>query len=150
MIGLALLPAFGNLAGGLAAEFTRTPIRRLNKALHEASGNLGSRFPGIDAGGVAGALRLESWNRVLGRRIAYVLIQAAVDRAAGSESDASAANRGIRMIYIAASVDLFSDGLLIGAGSAVAMWMAVVMARGQVLAVVFTFVSAGLGSMSTG
>lgn len=38
MIGLALLPAVGNLTGGLVAEFTRTPDKRLNKALHAASG----------------------------------------------------------------------------------------------------------------
>lgn len=38
------------------------------------------------------------------------------------------------MIYIAVSIDLFSDGLLIGTGSTVAVSMAVVLALGQVLA----------------
>jgi len=38
------------------------------------------------------------------------------------------------MIYIAVAIDLFSDGLLIGTGSAVSLSMAVVLALGQVLA----------------
>ncbi|WP_344806027.1 hypothetical protein [Allohahella marinimesophila] len=38
VLGLALLPAFGNFAGGLLAEFTSTPKNRLNNALHAASG----------------------------------------------------------------------------------------------------------------
>jgi zinc transporter ZupT len=38
VIGLALLPAFGNLSGGLFAEFFPTPKQRLNKALHVAAG----------------------------------------------------------------------------------------------------------------
>jgi ZIP family zinc transporter len=39
------------------------------------------------------------------------------------------------MIYVAVAVDLFSDGLMIGAGSAVATSLALVLALGQVLAV---------------
>ncbi len=38
------------------------------------------------------------------------------------------------MIYIAVSIDLFSDGLLIGAGSAVSPSVAIILAAGQVLA----------------
>ena len=38
------------------------------------------------------------------------------------------------MIYVAVAVDLFSDGLMIGAGSAVATSLALVLALGQVLA----------------
>ncbi|MEC9483759.1 MAG: ZIP family metal transporter, partial [Halomonas sp.] len=41
---------------------------------------------------------------------------------------------GVWMIYIAVSIDLFSDGLLIGAGSAVAPSVALILAAGQVLA----------------
>ena len=38
VVVLALLPALGNFSGGLAAEATRTTWRRLNYALHAASG----------------------------------------------------------------------------------------------------------------
>ena len=38
VIGLALLPGLGNLAGGMVAEFSRSTPRLLNLALHAASG----------------------------------------------------------------------------------------------------------------
>lgn len=38
VIGLALLPGLGNLAGGMVAEFVGTTPRLLNLALHAASG----------------------------------------------------------------------------------------------------------------
>ena len=38
VIGLALLPGLGNLAGGMVAEFFRSTPRLLNLALHAASG----------------------------------------------------------------------------------------------------------------
>lgn len=38
VIGLALLPALGNFAGGLLAEFRRPSKRSLNRALHAAAG----------------------------------------------------------------------------------------------------------------
>ena len=37
VIGLALLPGLGNLAGGMMAEFGRTTPKLLNIALHAAS-----------------------------------------------------------------------------------------------------------------
>ena len=38
VVGLALLPALGNFAGGLLAEFRRPSQRNLNRALHFAAG----------------------------------------------------------------------------------------------------------------
>ncbi|MGK7725868.1 hypothetical protein ACSQ8B_07075 [Marinovum sp. F03] len=38
VIGLALLPGLGNLAGGMVAEYLPTSPRLLNLALHAASG----------------------------------------------------------------------------------------------------------------
>ncbi|WP_256663732.1 ZIP family metal transporter [Pseudomonas sp. gcc21] len=66
--------------------------------------------------------------------IAYIAIETAVDGVQRSQGRTSTANRGMWMIYIAVAIDLFSDGLLIGTGSAVAFSMAVVLALGQVLA----------------
>lgn len=135
VLGLALLPAVGNLAGGLIAEFTGTPKARLNKALHAASGIV---LAVVSIEIMPGALSVLSGWAVgvafgLGG-IAYIVIEAAVDRVQQSQGQTSNASRGIWMIYIAVSIDLFSDGLLIGTGSAVALSMAVVLALGQVLA----------------
>jgi ZIP family zinc transporter len=40
VLALALMPALGNFAGGLAAEFVPTGPRALNRALHAAAGIL--------------------------------------------------------------------------------------------------------------
>lgn len=135
VIGLALLPALGNLAGGLVAEFTRTPSRRLNKALHAASGIV-LAVVAIELMPEALAI-LSGWTVGLAfgvGGIAYILIEAIVDKVQQSRGETSPGSRGVWMIYIAVSIDLFSDGLLIGTGSAVALSMAVVLALGQVLA----------------
>lgn len=38
VLGLAMLPAFGNVGGGMLAEFTGVPKQWLSRALHAASG----------------------------------------------------------------------------------------------------------------
>lgn len=135
VIGLALLPAIGNLTGGLVAEFTRTPGRRLNKALHAASGIV-LAVVSVELMPEVLAV-LSGWTVGIAFGVggsAYIVIESLVDKIQQSQGGARAKNRGMWMIYIAVSIDLFSDGLLIGAGSAVAMSMAVVLALGQVLA----------------
>ena len=136
VVVLALLPALGNFSGGLAAEATRTTWRRLNYALHAASGL------------VMAVIAVEIMPRVLEvlsawwialafalGGIAYVSIERLVEglqrRQAQQEESAQTS---VWMIYIAVSIDLFSDGLLIGAGSAVAPSVAIILAVGQVLA----------------
>ncbi|MAM60005.1 MAG: peptidoglycan-binding protein [Maritimibacter sp.] len=136
VLGLALLPALGNFCGGLAAEASRTTDRRLNYALHGA------------AGLVIAVVAVEIMPRVLESLsawlialafalggIAYVGIEKLVEsiqRRRGQQGESSQSS--VWMIYIAVSIDLFSDGLLIGAGSAVAPSVAMILAAGQVLA----------------
>ena len=65
--------------------------------------------------------------------VAYVALRAMVDwlqRNASDQGDRS----GMWMVYLAVAVDLFSDGLMIGAGAAVTTSLALVLALGQVLA----------------
>lgn len=134
VIGLALLPAVGNLTGGLVAEFTETPSRRLNKALHAASGIV-LAVVSVELMPEALAV-LSGWTVGIAFGVgafAYMAIDAIVDRAQRS-GESNTTSRGMWMIYIAVAIDLFSDGLLIGTGSAVALSMAVVLALGQVLA----------------
>lgn len=136
VLGLAALPALGNFAGGMLAEFTGVPKRRLNKALHAASG--------IVIAIIAVELIPEALSKISGWIIgiafglgglAYLLVQGFVENTLqGGDRKQGGSNLGMWMIYMAVAIDLFSDGLLIGTGSAVSTSMAIVLALGQVLA----------------
>jgi len=136
VLGLAALPALGNFGGGMLAEFSNTNKRRLNKALHAAAGIviaivstelMPEALEKISAWWVAAAFGLGG--------IAYVLISKAVDKLQGSAgSMAKSTTGGMWMVYIAVSLDLASDGLMIGTGSTISSSMALALALGQVLA----------------
>lgn len=141
---LALLPAAGNFAGGLLAEFIRTTRAMLSLALHAAAGivlgviamELAPRvFEGLPASLAAIAF--------LGGACGFLLLDELVERLTakpGKESEdpvpvrANSRSAGAWMIYAAVSIDLFSDGLLIGAGSSLSFSLALVLAIGQVTA----------------
>ncbi|MCK0768466.1 MULTISPECIES: ZIP family metal transporter [Chromohalobacter] len=134
-LGLALLPALGNFCGGLLAELSRTTPRRLNLALHGASGLviaivaveiMPRVLESLSAWAIAASFALGG--------VAYIGIEQLVDRLQKPEQGAASGRTAMWMIYIAVSIDLFSDGLLIGAGSAVATSVALILAAGQVLA----------------
>ena len=128
---LSLLPGAGNFAGGMFAEFRGTSARMLSFALHAASG--------IVIAIIAVELLPEALGKLAGWWIAaavaaggamYVLIESSVERLqAGGEDRTS-----MWMIYVAVAVDLTADGLMIGAGSAISMNLAIALAAGQVLA----------------
>lgn len=130
---LSLLPGTGNFVGGLIAEFWKPSPKLLNWALHAASGiviaivsvelipNALGVLPGwwlAAAFGAGGLL--------------YVAIQAGVERLQSGRGGEG--RTGMWMVYIAVAIDLASDGLLLGAGSAVSLSLALVLASGQVLA----------------
>lgn len=130
---LSTLPGAGNFAGGMFAEFRGVSARMRNFALHAASGIL--------IGIIAVELlpealgKLAGWwiaAAVAGGGVAYVLVEALVERlqASGGGEDRTS----MWMIYVAVAVDLTADGLMIGAGSAVSINLAIVLAAGQVLA----------------
>ena len=140
---LALLPAAGNFAGGLLAEVIKTTRASLSLALHAAAGivlgviamELAPRvFEGIPPW-LAGVAFMAGGG-------AYLLLDAIVERLTSRVGDAgdnltvrpAARSAGAWMIYAAVSVDLFSDGLLIGAGSSLSFGLALVLAIGQVTA----------------
>lgn len=129
---LALLPGAGNFAGGLIAEFWKPTPRLLNWALHAASG--------IVIAIVAFELVPEALQSLAGwwlaltfsaGGVAYTLIESVMQRL---QSGRSAGRTRMWMIYVAIAVDLSSDGLMIGTGSAVSVSLALVLAAGQVLA----------------
>lgn len=134
VLGLALLPAAGNFGGGMLAEFL--PVRQgfVSKALHAAAGIIiaivstelmPEALAGLSAWWVAASFGAGG--------IAYVLISTAVDRMNASASRGNGSS-GMWMVYVAVSMDLASDGLMIGSGSAISASMALVLALGQVLA----------------
>ena len=136
VLGLALLPALGNFGGGLVAEVSRTTGGRLNYALHGA------------AGLVIAVVAVEIMPRVLESLsawlialsfalggIAYIGIEKLVEAIQGRQDQQGDSDQtSVWMIYIAVSIDLFGDGLLVGAGSAVSLSVALILAVGQVLA----------------
>ena len=142
IILLALLPAVGNFAGGLLAEAIRTTRENLSLALHAAAGiiigviamELAPRvFEGLPAW-LAGIAFFAGGG-------AYLLLETVVgkliSRGEQSAEDGPvtvATSSGAWMIYAAVSLDLFSDGLLIGAGSSLSFELALVLAIGQVTA----------------
>ena len=132
VIGLALLPGLGNLAGGMMAEFGRTTPRLLNFALHAASG--------IVLGVVAIELMPEALDNLAGWWIAasfaaggaaYVGAESLIEKMSTSKNGGGSS---MWMIYVAVAVDLSSDGLMLGSGAAVSFAFGVTLAAGQVLA----------------
>lgn len=131
VLALAAIPAGANLAGGLLAELRPVSDRALSMALHGA------------AGIVLAVVAIELMPQVLaetppllpvGAFLAGGLFYMGVDtavtfvraRMGGGEGTASAI-----AIWIAVAVDLFSDGIMIGTGSSVALGLGVLLALGQ-------------------
>lgn len=126
---LALMPGLGNFVGGLVAESRPRSDVWLNRALHAAAGVV---MAVVAVEIFPEALQVASgW--VLGIAFAvggllYLAAEAAVERRAAQGQGR------MWMIYLAVATDLFGDGLLIGAGSAVSAGLGLVLAAGQVLA----------------
>lgn len=139
---LALLPAAGNFFGGVVAELVEATRDRLSLALHFA------------AGIVFGVIAIElaprtfegapAWIAALAffaGGVAYIGLEWVTERLtapeagdSGEVAEAKSEMAGAWVIYAAVAVDLFSDGLLIGAGSSISFSLALVLAVGQVTA----------------
>lgn len=135
VLALALLPGAGNFAGGMIAEFWKSSPRALNLALHAASG--------VVIAIVAVELMPEALTTLSGWWIAgafvcggvgYLLIEGTVERVQQRVGGSDGERTEMWMIYVAVAVDLTSDGLMLGTGSAVSFSLALVLAVGQVLA----------------
>jgi zinc transporter, ZIP family len=157
---LAAMPAAGNVFGGLLAEVLPFSRRALSLALHLAAGIVVA-VVGIELMGEA----LEAdppWVPVLAlvagggfavlldRLIGYVAgrrAQGLTDETAkGSGAGTGAGSAGAWVIYAGVAIDLFSDGIMIGAGSTISLGLGLLLALGQVpadipegFATIFTF-----------
>ena len=133
VLGLAALPALGNFAGGLLAEVVRVSERTLSLALHLA------------AGIVLGVVGLELLPRALDASVPAVPLLAFVaggaafvglergvgrlrSRLGGTDDDSA---RPLA-IFSGVSIDLFSDGVLIGTGTVINPALGLLLALGQV------------------
>lgn len=132
VLALAALPALGNFAGGVAAEAMTVSERTLSLALHLA------------AGIVIGVVGLELMPAALGASAPWVPIVAFVGggalfmgiermigfvrRRLGAGQEAS----GPLVIFTGVSLDLFSDGVMIGTATVLNPSLGLLLALGQV------------------
>jgi ZIP family zinc transporter len=131
ILGLALLPAAGNLIGGLIAEATRPSPKSVSIALHAAVGLIFAI--------VATELLPEAAAAISGWWIgvAFIiggLLYLAAEGVADRLSSGGAGSKRMWLIYVAVMVDLASDGIVIGSGGAVAVGLALKLALGQIMA----------------
>lgn len=133
VLALALLPALGNFAGGVLAEWLHPSKAILNRALHAAAGII---LAVVAVEVMPSALHsAPAWLLALAfvaGGLAYLGLEAGVERWQASKR--AGAGTGAWMVYLAVATDLVGDGLLIGVGSAVSSQMALILALSQVLA----------------
>lgn len=131
---LALVPAIGNFAGGMVAEFVTVSPQAISRALHAAAGIVVAVVAVEIMPAAIGAT--PGWAIALAFLLGaafYLMVEWAVQGAQKS-GRGQLRGAGMWMIYVAVAMDLFSDGLLIGTGSAVSLGFAMVLALGQSLA----------------
>lgn len=133
---LSLLPGAGNFVGGLVAEAGPGSPRVLNLALHAAAGIV-IAIVAVELMPEAVEV-LSGWWLALAFAaggVAYIAIETALERLVMTDAgDGGDGRTGMWMIYVAVAVDLASDGLMLGTGSAVSLSLGIVLALGQVLA----------------
>lgn len=128
----AALPAVGNFFGGLLAEFLNVSQKSLSLALHLAAGIILAVI-GIEL--MPAALEAEQqWIVILAfflGTLFFVLLDRSIDYVRNRFGGKGASSAAIA-IYIGVSIDLFTDGLMIGTGSSVATGLGLLLALGQV------------------
>lgn len=128
---LAAMPALGNFAGGVLAEIVPVSRREFNLVLHAAAGIL----IGVVAVEIMPrALEVEpSWKVItafIAGGVFYVGANYVVERPRQRFADSGSGASWV--IFFGVSVDLFADGVLIGAGSTISLALGLLLALGQV------------------
>lgn len=137
-LALAAMPAAGNLVGGVLAEIVTVSQRVLSLALHLAGG--------IIFAVVAVELVPQSFSRgppwvmillFVGGGGFFILVDSIIDVVSkrtgkGIETEATTASGAQWAIFFGVAVDLFSDGVMIGAGTTVNVGLGLLLALGQV------------------
>lgn len=131
VLGLAALPALGNFLGGLGAEVLQVSSRGLSLALHAA------------AGIILAVVGLELMPEALDSSAPWVPILAFVggglfflglDKTLGyvQARFSGSAKKGPWAVFSGVSLDLFSDGVMIGTGTVLSPALGLLLAAGQV------------------
>jgi zinc transporter, ZIP family len=130
VFGLAALPALGNIGGGLLAELLPLSQKRLSLALHAAAGVV-LAVVAIEL--VPKAMQVATpWITVAAfvcGGLFFVLAEHAVEK---WQQRTAGAGTAAWLIFFGVAIDLFSDGVMIGAGSTVSTELALLLALGQV------------------
>ncbi len=138
ILAFAALPGIGNFVGGLLAEFLPLRERTLGYALHLAAGIV-LAVVGVEL--LPEALEAGTpWIIVLaliGGGLFFIglektvhYVQGRFSRGGTSEAK-SADSSGKWQIYIGVCIDLFTDGIMIGAGATLSPGLALLLALGQ-------------------
>ena len=130
----SLLPALGTFAGGIAAEFFKISRKNLSLALHAATGII---LAVISIELIPNALQASTpWIVILAFIVGGIffitmdqLINFAQFRVSGLNQSTAA-----WAIFIGTTVDSFTDGLMIGTGSLIAIQLGLLVALGVVSA----------------
>lgn len=130
----ALIPAVGNIGGGLFAELVAVSERNLSLALHGAAGvvlavvaiELMPKALAIEQAWIALVALFAGAVAFLALDSVIHLVQARV-RPSATTGEAS-----VWTIYFGVGIDLFIDGILIGTGSTIALSLGLLLAIAQV------------------
>jgi ZIP family zinc transporter len=131
VLAVAVLPAAGNIVGSLLAESLRAPPWIIGAALHGA------------AGVAIAVVSIDLMPRILPVIPTWLLISmflggsvfsAALARAFRYWTSSRSGLSGAWMVYLAVAVDLLTDGLMVGAGSAVSGGLGLLLGLSQVIA----------------
>ena len=146
-LGLAALPAAANFAGGVLAETFNVSARTLSLALHLAAGivlavvavELIPQALGVD----------QPWVPILAFVVGggfFLGVDSLVDRLQEGRG-----NQAPYIIFFGVSVDLFTDGIMIGTGTSIEFGLGLLLALGQTpadvpegFAAIATFKDAGV------
>lgn len=128
----AAMPAIGNFLGGLLAEFLNVSQKSLSLALHLAAGIILAVI-GIEL--MPAALEAEQeWLVILAfflGSLFFVILDRGIDYVRNRFGGKGTSSAAIA-IYIGVSIDLFTDGIMIGTGSTIATSLGLLLALGQV------------------
>ena len=128
---LAALPAAGNFVGGLVAEALDISDRVLSVALHVA---LGIILAVVSLELLPQAFEADAkWVVILAFGLGGVFFLVA-DRAIHVVERRLGGGGGALAVYFATSIDLMTDGLMIGTGAVISPTLALLLALGQVTA----------------
>ena len=131
VLAVALLPAGGNIVGGILAENVRTPPWVIGAALHAA------------VGVAIAVISVDLMPRIIDATPVWLIATAFFSGAAFSFMLAyglrewmstKESQSGAWMVYMAVAADLLSDGLMVGVGAAVTQGLGLLLGLSQVVA----------------